>query len=176
MKTILLLVEDDDHKARAVQRWIAREGIEVIRATTMVAAVRAIREGAQFAGEVHKVGAVLTDWVFPFRDGEHIRDHAGQRVHDEAVKAGLPVAVFSGREEPVTGIANWIASTDYTALTRWLQRVNPGKLRGLRAPRPQSFAHIELAAQAVRPTRTPASTTPTTTPNAKVSNQGCSRA
>lgn len=123
MKAILLLVEDDDHKARAVQRWIAREGIEVIRATTMVAAVRAIREGAKFGDETHEVGAVLTDWMFPFRDGEHIRDHAGQRVHDEAIKAGLPVAVFSGREEPVAGIKTWIASTDYTALTAWLRLV-----------------------------------------------------
>lgn len=126
MKTILLLVEDDDHKASAVVRRITREGIGLVRVTTMVSAVRAIREGAQLEGAKggpYPVGAVLTDWAFPFRDGDYVRDHAGQRVYDEATRAGLPVAVFSGREEPVPGVQPWINSTDYQALTDWLGQV-----------------------------------------------------
>lgn len=123
MKTILLLVEDDYLKARMITRFIQREGIEFLRVTTTEDAVRSIREGAELHGEMCKIGAVLTDWMFPLRDGDHIRDHAGQPVYDEAIKAKLPVAVFSGRDEPVEGIKAWIKSTEPVKLTLWLRKI-----------------------------------------------------
>lgn len=115
----ILLVEDDDLKARLLQRVCRVHGIETEKVEYMIAAVRTIQErGNEFAG-------VLTDWQFPFRedDGRGPRDGAGRYVYDEARRAGLPVAVISGRELPVDGVEPWITTSNFHALNIWLKQL-----------------------------------------------------
>jgi len=116
---VLLLVEDDDMKARALQRMCRAHGIETVRAVTVVMAVNVIRNNAEM------LGAVLTDWQFPFRedDGKGAQDGAGRYVYEEARKAKLPVAVCSGRDAAIEGVEPWIRSDDIHALNAWLNTI-----------------------------------------------------
>lgn len=128
-KKCILLVEDDDHVARAITRLLGLHKVQVVRATTLVTAVRIIREGAEFIGVKCEIGAVLTDWQFPFREDEQFpRDNAGERVYREAKEAGLPVAVMSGREGgAIDGFEPWFPKpVDKAVLDTWIQVVLPG--------------------------------------------------
>lgn len=122
----ILLVEDDDLVARAISRKLARHDINVVRATTQVTAIRIIREGAEFIGVKCEIGAVLTDWSFPWsNDGWGPRDGAGEATYLEAKERGLPVAVMSG-DGPVPGFEPWISKPDTQGdLTAWIQVVLP---------------------------------------------------
>lgn len=120
----ILLVEDDPGVARAFVRVLklSFEDIEVIHTTTMVSALRTLREQ-------NDIVAVITDWQFPFRDddGRGPRDAAGKLVYDEAHRMGLPVAVMSGREGgAVDDIKPWFTKpVTNKELTGWVRSVLP---------------------------------------------------
>lgn len=112
----VLLVEDDQTKARIITRWCQLYGVQVIHETTVADATRHIlRINSQ-------IGAVITDWQFPFTKGESPRDAAGEILVHQAKDRGLPHLVISGRAVPVQGYEPWIVGNDIGSLNQWLEQ------------------------------------------------------
>lgn len=90
----VLHVEDDDLKARAVERLVRRvAGVGYRRAATATEAL-AILQGAE------RPLAVLSDWNLPFLPATRPYGSAGATVVAIATAAGLPVLVVSGSVRP----------------------------------------------------------------------------
>jgi len=115
--TALILVEDDDFKARAATRIAARAGLEpVVRAVSLEEATELLQ---RFESERPKV---LTDWQFPALTGGPPEDGMGRHVVALARELGLDVRVFSGRDVPEYGYADiWFDVQGINGLNEWLR-------------------------------------------------------
>ena len=116
----LLLVEDDDLKAKEILRIVTLAGIPAERASTMVEAARLLRREGE-----GQIGAVITDWQFPFNIGTNVPvDHAGEVVVRMAQDRQVPYIVISGRD-PVEGVKPWLEVGNTNDLKAWLAQQLP---------------------------------------------------
>ncbi len=105
----VLLVEDDDLKARTLQRIIERAGARVERASTLDGALPFLYD--------RSFAAVVTDWSFPRAAGEPVVE-SGHIVVE--LFHHVPVVVVSGRGYAEPGV-EWIdALKAFTELPAWL--------------------------------------------------------
>ena len=118
MTRILILVEDDDLKAKAVTRYATRIGyVTVLRAATLNVAFDLLERYKDYA-------VVVTDWCFPWRVGLGAEDNLGRHVVDwcRGGTPRVPVRVFSGRDVPATGYEDiWFDSLSANGLCAWLE-------------------------------------------------------
>lgn len=116
MTRILILVEDDDHKAKAVTRYAERAGYRVERATVAVEAEQLLDLFAKDRP------IVLTDWSFPLRKNYGATDGAGMTVVAICRDYKLDVRVFSGRDVPAPGYEDiWFDALSANGLMAWLE-------------------------------------------------------
>jgi ActR/RegA family two-component response regulator len=113
---ILILVEDDDSKAKAVTRMATNRGFTVLRAKTLA-------ESADLIGRFHvSKPSVVTDWCFPTDMGESAKDGNGLFVVMHARLHDLSIRVFSGRDVPEKGYEDiWFDSGSVTGIQAWLE-------------------------------------------------------
>jgi len=94
----VLLVEDDDFKARAVTRALKHH--EVVRVGDF--------ESALVVMDSVSIYAIVTDWDFPSRPGGNPVHGAGSGVVRRAQELGIRVAVFSGHPKPPEFPGAWL--------------------------------------------------------------------
>ena len=115
MTRTVLLVEDDDLKARVVTRVIEKHGLAVERVTNVRDAVRAWTIGGPFV-------AVVTDWMFPTSAGGQ-PGRNGHIVYELFANSSntVPTVVVSG-SPPEPGYT-WINALELLGeLRSWLER------------------------------------------------------
>jgi CheY-like chemotaxis protein len=132
----VLLVEDDEYKARAVIRAIERAGLTALRCQTVVEGINTMRERTDFV-------ALITDWGLPMRIDSPIRPDGGARVVQDAIRllpSNVPIYVYSGHDTPqeIPGVRRWLqAPGDSYELIAILKRL--GVEHGTTPPPPDEI-------------------------------------
>lgn len=118
----ILLVEDSDFKAGHILEECL--GHEVTRVITLV---DGMQELELHQNDTVKYDAVISDWMFPYREGGEIRDNAGDYIVEEAQSLKIPVIVCSNREViPPKHKAHWLKGDETSLLKPWLEKLaNP---------------------------------------------------
>lgn len=135
VKTVLL-VEDDEYKARAVIRAIERAGLAALRCSTVVEGINVLRERTDFV-------ALISDWGLPMRYDSPIRPDGGARVVQEAIEllpSTIPIYVYSSHDNPqeIPGVRQWLhAPNDTHELIAILKRL--GAQHGTTPPPPDEI-------------------------------------
>lgn len=113
---LIVHVEDDDLKARAVRKMLLALtcGVDVARAQTLDEALELLEE---------QPAAVVTDWCFPVGRGTGACEGLGAAVVEACQKAGIAVLVVSGSDRPATFRGDWAGNDWLGALRRLLARV-----------------------------------------------------
>ena len=118
MEKIILHVEDDDMKAKAVQKLLLFRipNIVFIRVINLVDARRAL--------ENDKVDLVISDLDFPLTGLGVCHQDAGLVVEELARLRGVPIMFVSGREKPENVAAPWLTTPVNSAdLTETVSRM-----------------------------------------------------
>lgn len=104
---LILLVEDDDLKARTVERMVLAltVGVDVERARGLDEAFERLDD--------ERPDAVITDWCFPVAPGHGAQDGLGAAVVEACERMGIEVVVVSGSERPATFKGAWSSPSDW---------------------------------------------------------------
>lgn len=116
MTMIVLHVEDDDLKARAVARLVTHriKDVTIMRVRTLTEARRSL--------ESDTIDLVISDLEFPILDGGSPQPDAGLVVLELARLRDLPIVFLSGSPKPENVAAPWFSIT-FSGFTETIDRM-----------------------------------------------------